>query len=233
LGGFKLSGVSGPRRSTPPLLACTLVLAGCAVSPQTRLLNDLAARLDRAGDLAYTAEYRVPGGSALLSQSDSPRRAAFTFGGGVLLVTQDRTARCEDSADATRCTLTPAPARLNEPALDLLATDVGTGRGGPAPTAAELVSPVTAMRQLSAAVTDGRKVRRYDETVAGVAATCVEVAEPGGFRACITADGILGRYAGTVRDTPVVVELTRYSTRADPQAFTLPRGAAIDDRRPR
>jgi hypothetical protein len=188
------------------------------------LLNDLATRLDRAGDLTFTAEYRLgDGGLAVLAQAQQPRRAAYVHPGGKAVSTETQLAECWESAAGTRCTLDPPPSPGTDPVLDLLAAAQSPRDG--------MVTPTVVMRLLSTAVLDGSTVTRYQNTIAGEPATCVGVHGSAGFTACVTARGLLGNFTGTVDGTLINFELTEFETTADAHTFELPAGAAIDDRR--
>jgi hypothetical protein len=224
-----------------------LAPAGCGTSNEPDLLNDLAARLDRAGDLTFTAEYRLTGGATVtIAQSQDPRRAAYIYPGGKLVATDTQTADCRPAADnRTRCVLTLPPSTTTDPALDLLASAAAQGLPAADPTAGaagagaspsragtSLVTPSAAMRLVSSAVLDGATITRHDATIAGEPATCVGVYGPGGFTACITAHGLLGSFTGTIDGTAVQCELTKFDQAVDEATFALPPGATVDDRRP-
>ncbi len=209
---------------------------GSTQADEPRLLNDLATRLDRAGDLTFTAEYRLDGGAqAVIAQAQEPRRAAYVHPGGKAVFTETELANCREVTGGNRCTLTAPPSPATEPALDLLAeaaSDEGpTASPGSATTG--LVSPAAALRLLSAAVLDGATVTRYESTIAGEESTCVGVHGATGFTACVTAEGLLGSFTGTIDGKLVSFELTKYAEAVDAAAFALPAGAEIDDRRPR
>ena len=90
LGGFG----TGPARlalKPVPALVLAVWVSACssAAADEPRLLNELATRLDRAGDLTFTAEYRLDGGSrAVLAQAQQPRRAAYVHPGGKAVFTE-------------------------------------------------------------------------------------------------------------------------------------------------
>lgn len=229
---------TAPSRVLTVVAAALLLLtpAACADDRRPDLLNDLAARLDKAGDLTFTAEYRLAdGGRAVIAQSQRPRRAAYLHPGGRAVSTETQLATCRDAAGGTRCTLNPPPSSSTDPVLELLALtavpEPGAGRGA-APVGAGLVSPSTAVRLLSAAVLDGATVTRYESTVAGEAATCFGVHGPDGFTACVTERGLLATFTGNVGGSAVTFELTSFATSVSTETFALPPGATIDDRRP-
>jgi hypothetical protein len=212
------------------LIAATVALlaaAACASASaeEPKLLNELAIRLDRAGDLTFTAEYRLDGGArAVIAQGQEPRRAAYVHPGGKAVFTESQLATCEVAGAANRCTITAAPTTPStDPALDLLAASSDPG----------LVSPSEAVRLVSDAMLNGATVTRYESVIAGAGATCVGVHGGAGFTACVTSDGILGSFTGTVDGRVVSFELTSYRDTVDVETFALPEGAEIDDRRGR
>lgn len=213
--------------------AALLGPAGCgrAAADEPALLNDLADRLDKAGELTFTAEYRLDSGEeALIAQSQKPRRAAYVHPGGKAVFTETELAECQGN----RCTLVAPPSPGSDPALDLLAATAKS----PTPTASPgahavnaLVPPSAAVRLVSTAMVDGATVTKYEKTIAGVSATCVGVHGPTGFTTCVTSSGLLGSFTGTVDGKLYSFELTSYATTADAAQFDLPAGAVIDDQR--
>jgi hypothetical protein len=218
------------------LLAATGTACSSASADEPKLLNELATRLDRAGDLTFTAEYRLSGGAqAVIAQAQQPRRAAYVHPGGKAVFTESELATCRMVGAANRCTITAPPSPGTDPALDLLTatTDGGGPSASPSPADAGLVAPSQALRLVSDAVLNGATVTRYEGSIAGERATCVGVHGAEGFTACVTAEGLLGSFTGTIEGRVVSFELTSYSDTADAAAFDLPPGAEIDDRRTR
>ncbi|HWH01164.1 MAG TPA: hypothetical protein VNV66_18050 [Pilimelia sp.] len=219
------------------LVASLLAAAGCGSLAQARqgigrtdLVNDLAARLQSASELTYSAEYRLPGShAAAINQRQDPPRAAYAYPGGRLTLTPEATTECRHDADGTSCVLTPPPAPGATPAAALFATP---GRHG-------LVPPAVVAGLLSAAALDADTVidQQYDTTVAGLHATCLEISQvrnapSPSFDVCVTTRGVLGSFAGTVNGAAVEFTLTRYHDDAEPGAFRPPPGARLVDRRP-
>lgn len=209
------------------VVVALLAPAGCgrAAADEPELLNDLATRLDKAGDLTFTAEYRLDGGEeALIAQAQEPRRAAYVHPGGKAVFTETELAKC----DASRCTLLAPPSPGTEPALDLLSATSDEKGSTAAPG---LVAPSAAVRLVSTAMVDGATVTRYRKTIAGESSTCVGVHGPTGFTTCVTASGLLGSFTGTVGGRLYSFELTSYAPTAEAATFDLPAGAEIDDQR--
>jgi hypothetical protein len=231
------------RRTTMALALVALVaIGGCdafdgarRAGGQGQLVTDLAGRLGRGTELTYTAEYQLSGGrSATVAMA--PGRSAYTFAGGKISVTADTFMNCRRSGAATTCTLTSvptgAPGQLVAYSLgpDLQAAIVASG----------FVPPSVVAGLLSAAALDAdATVRQHDSTIAGQHATCVDVGQvdnavASAYDVCVTTDGILGSFSGTVLDKPVELSLTSYDPAVSSDAFAPPPGATtVDLRTPR
>ena len=108
-----------------------LVPAGCgrAAADEPALLNDLATRLDRAGELTFTAEYRLDDGDeAMIAQAQKPRRAAYVHPGGKAVFTETELANCL----GTRCTVKTPPSPGAEPPSPATARAVSRRTAAPA-----------------------------------------------------------------------------------------------------
>jgi hypothetical protein len=193
------------------------------------LVNDLATRMDRAAALTYVAEYQLPGGNtATIAQAQQPPRAAYLYPGGRVTVTRDAIAECADVGSKVTCTLTPPPTVTARPAASLFSD---AGRHG-------LVAPSVVIGLLTAAALDADAViQQHDTTVAGQHVTCVTVEQvdnssAANFDACVTAEGVLGSFRGVVNGSAREITLINYRESADADAFKLPSGATIVDRRP-
>jgi hypothetical protein len=216
-------------------IVTVLLLAGCQtmsdggrVIGRADLVNELAARLDHAGELTYSADYQISGGqSASISQAQNPQRAAYTYPGGKLTVTADATAECQTAGPKPTCTLSPPPPSTTRPAVTVFAS--ANQRG--------LVTPPVVIGLLTAAALDPNAViEQKDTTVAGRHATCVHVskvpdAPVSSFDACVTNEGALGSFRGLLDDHQVDVAMSRYRAEVDSNAFDLPAGAGVVDRR--
>jgi len=225
---------STPLRAGLLWCALVLLLTGCvntggAAGGRVQLVSDLATRLDRSATLTYTAVYALPqGATATISQAQDPGRAAYGYPGGKLILTPDETADCRTDG-ATTCTLTPPPAPGTDPATALI--DGIAVRG--------LIAPTMVVPLLTAAALDGDAlVTTHDTTLAGQNATCVKIsgvrnAPASEFDVCVTTDGVLASFAGTVAGARVDIHLDRYDQTVAPGAFDLPAGARIVDQRPK
>ena len=189
------------------------------------VVNDLAARMDRALELTYSAEYQLPGGrTASIAQSQDPARSAYEWPGGKVTVTAEATTHCGKDGGRTVCTIEAPPAANSKPSVVVFAAAEREGQ----------VTPPMVMGLLTAAALDSSAViTQSDTTVAGHLATCVDVRQNADhFSACVTGEGALGSFTGQVDGQPVELALSRYQEQVDGAAFDLPPGAGVVDRRP-
>ena len=215
--------------------AMALLLAGCGPVTDTRqvldrskLVNEMASRLDKASTLTYTAEYKLPDGQhATVAQAQQPIRAAYTYPTGKFVTTTLLTMDCRATGGATDCTVDPPPT----PKSDTSGLFVAMRERG-------LVPPTLVIGLLTAAsLSSDAAIKRSETTIAGQPATCVEVsgvrdAAATDFDACITDNGVLGSFDGTVDDKESDVSLVKYETTVAPDAFDPPAGAETVDNRP-
>ncbi|MCX4386657.1 hypothetical protein OG777_06910 [Micromonospora peucetia] len=202
----------------------TLDDAGRAIG-RADLVNDMAARLDQALELTYSADYQLAGGqTATIAQAQEPARSAYTWPGGKLTVTPEATTRCETAAGRATCTLEAPPAPNAKPTVTMFAEAKRHG----------LVTPPIVVGLLTAAALDPDAViAQSDTTLAGHHATCIEVDRSAGdFTACVTTEGALGSFTGKVDGSQVELALSRYRATVDGTAFDLPPHAGVVDRRP-
>jgi hypothetical protein len=244
---------TGVLRATTAALLALVVLAGCTTTGDpppsvdgAGLATDLAGRLARSGGLTFTAVYVLPGSTVTVSQAQHPGRAAYAYAQGELLLTPSLAADCRISSPSSHpsgfvatpqtlsgsgvvCTLTPPPSSAPEtdPVSALLAQ-----------TKSGLIAPSTVEGLLTAAaVGKHATVTQHDTTIAGENATCVDVsgvsnAAASQFTTCITAGGLLASFQGTVDSTEVDVSLDRYDSQVAGDAFEVPIGATVHDKRP-
>jgi hypothetical protein len=214
-------------------LAGPLAGAGCGPAGEAQqvlnradLVNELAGRLDRASLLTYTAEYQLANGkTGSIAQARQPTRSAYTYPGGKVVISSTATAECRGSV----CTLTGAPLSTDGPPAAVLGAARAQG----------LVHPALVMSLLTAAAfQQDAAIDQSDTTIAGQHATCADVshlenADASAFKACITADGVLGSFSGTLNGQRMEVSLVNYTDTATATAFDLPAGAKIIDHRKR
>jgi hypothetical protein len=208
---------------------CGTVAGGQQLSSRAQLVDDLAGRISSAGSLTYTATYSLPHGTvASIAQAQNPARVAYSYPNGKLVLTPDETADCRMSGGATTCTLTPPPSPPGDPTSGLLSQIDSHG----------LIAPGVVIDLLSAVALDGETVvSQHDTTLAGEHATCLDVsglsnAPSPSFSACVTTEGLLGSFTGTVRGKPIDLTLDQYQPSVALDSFALPGGAAVTDKRP-
>ena len=216
--------------SVTALTGCVAVNSGQPGDSRAQLVGDLAGRLGQSGALTYTAVYRLPqGATATVAQAQNPGRAAYTYPGGKLAITPQYLADCRTGTLFTTCTLTPPPSPGTDPAAALVGEIADRG----------LIAPEMVIGLLTAAAVDPQAVvTTRDTTIAGENATCVQVsgvqnAKASSFEVCVTTGGLLGSFTGLVSGTQIDVRLDRFDPMVAPDAFDLPPGARIVDRRPK
>jgi hypothetical protein len=204
------------------LLAAAAPLAGCAdfdnpaaAQGLTRsdLVAQLAAQLGESVSLTYSATYQLAGGrTATIAQAQDPRRSVYRYPGGEVLLSPAATTRCTGK----RCTSTAPPTPTSPPPAALFADAEKAG----------LAVPAAVQTLLNAARLDrDMVVDQHDTTVAGRHATCLDLqnvdkAETGAFSTCITSDGVVGTFTGTLSATRIEVALTDYADQVPTDAFT-------------
>jgi len=210
------------RRSLSLVAAVLLIGCDAATPDQSRLITDLADRLEQSESMTYTATYELPDGhTGTVSRAQSPPRIALEYPGGKVVA---------DNREATSC----APAQ--DPAHGAMVCTVRPESSVPvelleAASAAGLPAPASIWFLLTGASTEPNvAVDRRDTTLVGRHATCVSVSgmtSTPPFEVCVTSDGVLGSFTGTVGGHPVRLTLTRFRTDVDATAFDPPAGATV------
>ncbi|MFC4148325.1 hypothetical protein ACFO0M_18895 [Micromonospora mangrovi] len=188
------------------------------------LVNDLAARMDRALEQTWAADYQLGGGrTASIAQTKKPLRSSYTWPDGKITVTQEAVTTCAVAAARTSCTVLPPVLTAGRPSVAVYGE---AGRHG-------LVTPPAVIHLLTTAALDPEAtITSSDTTLAGNHATCVDVSGAGDrFTACVTTEGVLGSFTGTLDGRPEELALTSYTDTVDPRAFQPPPGAGVVDRR--
>jgi hypothetical protein len=216
------------------LIAVALPLAACSdlddpASAQAVSRNDLIAQLaaqlnGSSASLTYAATYQLAGGATgTITQAQSPARAAFRYPGGVVLISEDATTICAKKS----CTVSAPPVAAASPPAAVFTAARRTG----------LVPPSAVFELLTAAALDtDMTVDQHDTTIAGRHATCVELAgvddaAASAFATCITNEGVLGSFTGTLNGKAMDVAMTDYADQVSGDAFELPVGAKTVDHR--
>ncbi|MFU8870628.1 hypothetical protein [Micromonospora sp. SL4-19] len=197
--------------------------AGTALG-RADLVNDLAARMDRALEQTWAADYQLAGGqTASIAQTELPLRSAYTWPDGKIIVTQQAVTRCEKSGGRMSCIVSPPVLTAGKPSVVVYTESRKHG----------LVTPPAVIRLLTGAALDPEAtIEQSDTTLAGHHATCVDVTRAGErFAACVTTEGVLGSFTGSLDGKPAEVTLSRYTDTVDSAAFDVPAGASVVDRR--
>jgi hypothetical protein len=188
------------------------------------LVSELASQLSTSGTLTYSAAYHVAGGtSATVVQAQNPSRTAYLYAGGRVVVTETGITQCR----GTTCTVTAPPKTGSAPPTTVFQAAQETG----------MITPATVLDLLNAASLDTEVVAESrDTTIAGHHATClslsgVDDAAARDFSACVTNDGVLGSFQGTIGGAAIDIAMTAYSAEADDGAFQAPPSARVVDRR--
>lgn len=216
-----------PRRRGGSLGAAALLLAvltGCTGLDQASaagiadeaLVSEAADRVAAADGLTWTTTYRLAGGAtARVVRSQTPSRVAYAWPSGSLISTPDAVTRCAGDGDGAVCTTT------------------SPGDDDTIPSSTGLITPAAILDLLElAAVDPGVEVVPRETTIAGRYASCLKFGGGTGFEVCVTVEGTVAAFTGTVDGAPVEMLLTDYRTGADEADFTAPPEARLDDRRP-
>ena len=229
---------TAPSRMLVASALALLTLAGCgdleqaaaAGNARDDLAGDLATQLGGSAALSYSATYQLAGGkTGTISQAQNPTRSAYAYPGGKVIVTSEATTRCEPAGKTVTCTMTAPETPAGAPSPGVFAS---AGKSG-------MAVPDTVLDLLNAASLDADKtVQQHDTTIAGHHATCVEVsgvdeAATSAFTVCITTEGVLGSFTGTLDGTDMDVAMTHYTDKIEANAFELPGGAKLVDHRER
>ncbi|MEU2614775.1 hypothetical protein ABZ570_24795 [Micromonospora sp. NPDC007271] len=197
--------------------------AGVALG-RADLVNDLTARMDRALEQTWAADYQLPGGrTASIAQTVKPLQSAYTWPEGKITVTQEAVTRCEKSGEHTSCVVSPPVLTAGKPSV-VVYTEVRKHA---------LVTPPAVIRLLTDAALDPQAtIEQRDTTLAGHHATCVDVTHAGkSFTACVTTEGVLASFTGTLDGRSAEITLSRYTDAVEASAFDVPAGATVVDQR--
>jgi hypothetical protein len=225
----------GLRRWTGPPVALLLVAAVAGTAACTDLdqasaagvadedlISETADRVAAADGQSWTATYRLSGGEvARVTRAQQPSRIAYTFPSGIVIVGPDTVTRCTRATEKVNCT----------------DGDRRDGEEGP-PASTGLVAPAAILDMLeSAAIDPDLAVTPRETTIAGRHASCLELAgvdqsAAPDFEVCVTVEGTVAAFTGTVAGAPVEMTLTEYSTDINDADFTLPLSPHRGDLRP-
>ena len=216
-------------------------LAGCGAAAadagrsfgDNELINDIANRLTKADTQSYTATYALADNSTVsIAHEVDPDRTAYRYSGGMVLLTPET---------VTTCTLTPtATSSTGTVQTDKAVRPAGTCTEGAALPSGSLTTPIVDTTVEHAGLVRPETViallthisanadaiiSEDDRTLAGANATCISITGvpvDDQFRACVTDDGLLGAFHGTVSNTAIDIDLTHFELDTEPTAFALP-----------
>ncbi|MFJ8577009.1 hypothetical protein [Micromonospora sp. NPDC093277] len=197
--------------------------AGVALG-RADLVNDLAARMDRALEQTWAADYQLSGGrTASIAQTTEPLRSAYTWPEGKITVTQQALTRCDTNGGRSSCVVSPPVLTAGRPSV-VVYTEARKHH---------LVTPPAVIRMLTDAAIDREAdIEQSDTTLAGHHATCVDVTRAGErFTACVTTEGVLASFTGALDGQPAEITLSRYTDTVEPTAFDVPADAEVVDHR--
>jgi hypothetical protein len=206
------------------MIACMVAaVAGCGTAADAgrsfnggELIRDIATRLAQADSLQYTADFALSDNTTVeIAHALNPDRTAYRFSGGVVLLLPDRTTYCRTSTSTCTDSTRVSPGTDTSPSVDEMVERSG------------LIRPETVISLLNQiAVNADAIVADNDRTLAGSNATCISVTGVPAdeqLKACVTADGLLGTFDGTVGGVHLDLELVRYRLTTDPNAFQAPK----------
>jgi hypothetical protein len=176
------------------------------------LISETADRVAAADGQSWTATYRTSGGEvARVTRAQNPSRIAYTFPSGIVIITPGTVTRCTRAAGKVDCA----------------DGDRRDGEEGP-PASTGLVAPAAILDMLeSAAIDPDLAITPRETTIAGRHASCLKLAgvdqsAAPDFEVCVTVEGTVAAFTGTVAGTPVEMTLTDYRTDIDESDFALP-----------
>jgi hypothetical protein len=224
--------------------ACMIVgLSGCGTAANANrsfgsgaLVQEIATRLAQADSIAYTADFSgVNSTDVTLAHAPDPDRTAYSFPGGLVLLLPAGTTSCtitKTSASTTSASKTSASTTSAKCGLGSTAT--GTDPSSSVDTTLEqagMIRPEAVIVLLNQTALDADAiVTDTDRTLAGTNATCIAVtgiAVADQFSVCVTTDGLLGAFTGTVAGVHLDLELDRFVLAANASAFDLPYGVTF------
>jgi hypothetical protein len=208
-------------------VACMVIaLAGCGTAAAAgragdgQLIRDVANRLTQADSLVYTASFSLADNATVtIAHALNPERTAYSFPGGLVLLLPDRTTSCKITKTSAKCTDGShiAPATDSSSSVDSTVEQGGMIRP----------QSVVALLNQTASNADAI-VADTDRTLAGTSATCISVTgvpADDQFSACVTADGLLGAFTGTIEGRHLDLVLDHFEMTTETTAFDLPRGS--------
>ncbi len=194
-------------------------LAGCTTAADagssfgdSELINDVAGRLAGASDNSYTATYALTDNSHVsVAHTHDPDSTTFQYRDTTVLITPNSTTSCTTLAKST-CTVTPGDTgeAALAPAIDRLIEAGG------------MIRPETVVAILTRMSLNADAIlSENDQAVAGTSETCVSITgvpAADRFTACVTTDGLLGAFSGTVDGVAIDIQLVQFALSPGPSA---------------
>jgi hypothetical protein len=205
------------------LLCSFAVVAGCTTAADagssfgdSGLINDIASRLGTASAKSYTATYSLADDSqASVAHTHDPDATAFRYRDAMVVLTPDGATSCKTAIKPPPCTTTTGS--TGEAALPAIDRTIEAGG---------MIRPETVISKLTQMSLNADAIlSETDRTVAATDETCVSisgVAPADQFTACVTTDGLLGAFTGSVNGTAIDIQLVQFTLSADETAFALP-----------
>lgn len=221
------------RAAVPLLWLLAALVGGCQVASDSharkdreRLIDDMSKQLLRGAQARYQAEYHLAGGlRGTVGQQPSPTKTSYAYPGGLLIVTETERTTCDTSVARAKCEIR-AKSGNGQAETFAAATRKGLVAG---PVVSELLRAATEQRTAM--------VKGHDTTVAGLAASCLEILNltnviASSFSTCVTADGVLASFSGLIDGVNVDLALEQLALRApDPTLLVVPPNADVVDLR--
>jgi outer membrane lipoprotein-sorting protein len=213
---FRLLRVAAVLCSFAVLGACSTAADAGSSFGDSELINDVAARLATAETVSYTATYTLTDNSQIsVTHSPDPSTTAFRSRDDMVLLTPDNATSCKIAAKPSTCTATAgSTAETTLPAIDHTIETDG------------MIRPETVIAKLTQMSLNADAILyENDRTVAGTGETCVSingVPQADRFTACVTTDGLLGAFTGSIDGIAIDVQLVQFTLSTDATAFALP-----------
>jgi hypothetical protein len=211
-------------------LGCGVLSKAKNVVDNLSTISDYANKIQKADNLTFTADYKLSDGSTA-QVVQKPPNSAYIGKDSRFIVTADSIYLCSTDQGKLSCTKSANTSGGTNGADLSGASSIGAG----------FVTPELAVAILIAAsVSPNAHVDKSTQKIAGQNSSCIKVTntkpdpnDPNdlkNFTVCITDQGILSKFAGKLTSgDDASIELTKFSTSADDNAFKPPAGAEIID----
>jgi hypothetical protein len=192
---------------------CTTAADAGSAFGDSQLVNEIANRLTNGAGESYTATYALAGQHrATLAHSTDADTTSYRFPDGIIVLAPGTATSCTAIGKASACsTMSANPA---QPAIDeTLETD-------------GMIRPEAVIAKLAqTSVNADAIIAESDRTVAGTDETCVSVTgvpAADQFTACVTNDGLLGAFTGSINGYAVDEQLVDFTMSVDASSLATP-----------